>query len=291
MLLNRFSEEEIRQVCKTHLETLELWLRRLITDKLRPIIGDDFLHTSYENNQYILGRDKRDRIRERASSDSERYPRMVDAALLDDIIDIICNQHHYRRYFSDAFQGHFIGNEHLRFLLSKLIEPRNRLSHANSISSRHAEKVICYTNDVVDSLKDYYASLNMQSEYNSPIILRIVDNFGNVTNAEHPTVFNRNISFRDNSKFHLYPGDTLTLEANIDSTFSLEECEIRWSWYSTKNPINRVMGEKLVLHISNSEVNNDFSIHCQIKSNKDYHRFGEYDDGWNLRYKIVPNVP
>lgn len=55
----------------------------------------------------------------------ERYPRQIDAALLDDEIRIICKQSLYEAHFGPALKGAFpLGNDEARNILSRLIEPR-----------------------------------------------------------------------------------------------------------------------------------------------------------------------
>jgi hypothetical protein len=53
------------------------------------------------------------------------------------------------------------GREEARTFLVRIMETRNSLAHVNAISSRTAEQVICYSNDIIDSLKHHYRDLGM----------------------------------------------------------------------------------------------------------------------------------
>lgn len=107
MLFHHLNEQEIRQTCKAHIETLELWLRKIVTDRLKPHFGENFLQTPDTNGNYILNSESRRKIVNRQSKEPDRYPRLIDATLLDELIDIICSQNNYKVYFSEAFRPFF----------------------------------------------------------------------------------------------------------------------------------------------------------------------------------------
>lgn len=169
-IIHTLTDSEIRSVCKERIEVLEHWLRRLIDDLLSQTYGNYLGHEDAQGNRLIRKR-LAEQIEERRRKESNRYPRIVDAILLDDAIDIVCNPQlfktHFRQPLSLAFPN---GENEARTFLTRLLAPRNHLSHANAISVRQAEQVICYTNDVIDSLKSYYGNINMQSQYNVPLI-------------------------------------------------------------------------------------------------------------------------
>jgi hypothetical protein len=291
MLFSRFSEQELRQESRIHLETLELWLRRLVVDQVSPVKGEGFLNSVDEKGNRFLKKDKIEKIENRMFKEPARYPRMIDAVLLDELIYIICHPEHYKNFFLLVFKRWFIGEAHVRHVLTTLVDPRNRLSHANAISLRQSEQIICYTNDIIDCLKEYYLVVNKSSSYNAPSIIRIWDNFGNVNVVQQPIVNLRVYSFTQNPKFFLRPGDVLTIEIEIDPTFPLNECKIYWNWptgYSI--PDNDAEKTKLILPLSNGDVSETCQIVCRVKSNKDWHRFGEHDDGCVFNYTVLPPI-
>ena len=82
--------------------------------------------------------------------------------LLEDAIYIICKpellKDHFRVPLAIAFPD---GREEARTFLNRILAPRNNLAHANAISTRQSEQVVCYSNDVIDSLKQHYRAIGM----------------------------------------------------------------------------------------------------------------------------------
>jgi hypothetical protein len=175
--------------------------------------------------------------------------------------------------------------------LRRLLEPRNHLAHANSISARQAEQVICYVNDTIESLKKYYRGLGMQKEYNVPLILRVTDSFGQVfTRSQFSNVHDGGIfmSFMTRPELFLRPGDTLTVEVEIDPSFDPSTYQLAWrSAKQLTTPIPP--GPKAVISITNKQVGQQFDVQCQLTSNKDWHRMHMgADDFLFLAYKVLP---
>jgi hypothetical protein len=178
ILFSSLSDSNIRSICKQKIEALEHWLRRLIDDTLTPIYGDYFSHEDANGNRLIKS-SLATQVAERQLREPLRYPRKIDAVLLDDAIEILCKPELYKNHFRAPLAHAFPdGREEAKTLLSRILAPRNNLTHANAISARVAERIICYSNDVIDSLREHYKSLNMQQDYDVPLILRITDSFG-----------------------------------------------------------------------------------------------------------------
>lgn len=156
MLFKGMNDAEIRQICKERIETLEFWLRRLVDQEFLKIDLNYFNFLDEKGNR-LIKKNISDKVIERRSHEPERYSRYIDATLFDDLITIICNPSNYKANFEKYFIKNFaFGNEVLRFYLHKIYEPRNNLAHANPISLRQAEQIICYVNDILESIKDYY---------------------------------------------------------------------------------------------------------------------------------------
>jgi hypothetical protein len=120
--------------------------------------GGNYLDAVDNGGSSILPLKRVTSIKDRQAAEKERYKRVIDAALLDDLITIICHPSLYKPIFIKYFQASFPnGVNELRNVLNKLIDPRNRLSHANPITHRQAEQVICYSHDIIDSIKNYYS--------------------------------------------------------------------------------------------------------------------------------------
>ena len=210
---------------------VELWLRRLVQEQFEQQYSNDILKAKNAAGEFVLNKEVREHIEKYLRGRPGRYNRPVDAALLDDLITIICKPNTYTSCFATALAGAFpLGNEEARHFLKRLLAPRNNLSHANAISIRQAEQVICYSNDVVYALRDFYAMKGKADAYNAPRILRMWDSFGHMEHAQaahanQPHKFD----YSDDPASHLRPGDTLTIEIEVDPSFSDEGFTVKWS--------------------------------------------------------------
>ena len=287
----KFTDSEIRSICKERLESLEYWLRRIIDEILNPIYGDYLSYVDQHGNKLIKNEITKS-LKLRKDAEPHRYPRLIDTVLLDDAIDIICNPNLYKKHFCEILKYSYPdGRDEIRTFMKKLIPARNSLSHANPISIRQAEQVICYSNDIIDAIKNYYTLKNMDNEYNVPLILKVVDSFGNVfhrsqMNNVHDGGIGKN--FMTEPEFYLRVGDVLTLEIEVDPSFSVDEYSIKWA--SAKGFSNSVGNEKkVIIHITEKQVAQSFDVQCRITSNKDWHRMHlGADDFMILHYKVLP---
>jgi hypothetical protein len=283
-------DSEMRSVCKDRIETLEYWLRRLIDDNLSKVCKNYFEFKNEDGN-FLIKKEIRDIVSKRLKEEPERFSRLIDAILLDDEIKIICNPILYLNYFSKALKEAFPeGKEEARTFMKRLIYPRNCLSHANPISVRQAEQIVCYANDIIDSIKNYYTENNMNNEYNVPLILKMIDSFGNIVYRNQMIPFNDGAimqSFIKVKKCELRPGDTLSVEVEVDSSFDIDGYSIKWSVQNDVIPD----GKKAVICITENHVSTDCVIGCRITSNKNWHRLGcGADDLMALHYKVLPPI-
>lgn len=290
-MYHKLTDSEIRSICKEKLESLEYWLRRAIDETLTFAYGDYFTHTD-PGGIKIIKTDLERKSRARQMAEPGRYSRLIDAVLLDEVIDILCNPELYRKHFKPFFAEAFPdGREEARTFLKRLVPIRNSLSHANAISARQSEQAICYTNDILDSFKTFYRSNNMGNEYNVPLILKVVDSFG--------SVFHRNqmggahdggiaMSFTEQPNNYLHVGDILTIEIEVDPSFSEDEYQITWA--SAKGVSNTLSkNKKVAINITERQVAQSFDIQCRITSNKAWHRMHMgADDFMILYYKVLP---
>lgn len=292
-LISHLAEAEVRRLCWEKIEVLEHWLRRLIDDTLQPKYGDYFSGSDVEGNRIIKKSIAEGAIARRAR-EIQRFPRVIDALLLDDAIDIICNPQLFKDNFREALKQAFPdGRDEARTFLKRISSPRNNLAHANAISSRQAEQIICYTNDVIESLKSYYRQIGMQETYDAPLIIRVTDSFGNsYSRSELSNVHDGGIckAFMDVPEMHLRPGDLLTLDIEIDPTYDPASYSI--SWNSTKPWSNEIQsGRKVAIPITTRQVAQEFGVQCRIISHRDWHRMEMgADDFLLLWYKVLPPV-
>lgn len=289
----KLTDTELRSICKEKIESLEYWLRRLIDEILTASYNNYFDYRD-EHGNYLINNGIKGTLNKRKTDEPERYSRLIDAVLLDDSIDIICNPTLYKKHFSDALNDAFPdGREEAKTFLKRLVYPRNCLAHANPISVRQAEQVICYSNDVIDSLKTFYQRNNMKTEYNVPLILKVTDSFGNVMyRNQFSNVHDGGImaTFYNESKFFLRPGDVLTIEIEVDPSFSEDEYTITWGsakGFSAPLPQEK----KAIINITNKQVASQFDVQCRITSNKEWHRMHlGADDFLVMYYKVLPPI-
>lgn len=287
------TDSEIRAVCKEKIESLEHWLRRLIEDTLTPIYGDYFSYVN-ANGDRLIKNSLSQQVKNRRTNEPKRYPRNIDAVLLEDAVDIICKPNLYQSHFKKALDAAFPdGREEVRTFLNRLLIPRNNLAHANAISVRQAEQIICYSNDVIDSLKIYYRSIGMTNLYNVPTILKVTDSFGNVfTRSQFSRCHDGGImmNFLEQPQMFLRPGDILSLEIEVDPAFDFDSYSIFWS--SAKDLSHcHVNDARIIIPITNKQVAQEFDVQCRITSKNDWHRMHMgADDFLLIYYKVLPPI-
>jgi hypothetical protein len=211
------TEDQIRDLCKEKIESLEHWLRRPIDEKLSASHGDYFSYVDGAGNR-LIKKGIVDELEERLKKEPTRYVRKIDAVLLSDTIDIICNPQLYS-FFAPGLAFAFPeGRDEARTFMYRLLDPRNRFYHSNPISLHQAEQVVCYSTDIIEFLKQHYGAIGMQSEYNVPTILKFSDSFGNVYFRNQMIDWAGGVlmDLSDQPKNVLWPGDILTLEVEVD---------------------------------------------------------------------------
>jgi hypothetical protein len=127
----------------------------------------------------------------------------------------------------------------------------------------------------------------MENDYNVPLILRITDSFGKVFNRSqcYASPEGSILMNCDDKQGDLYPGDTLTVEVEVDPAYT-EDYELRWS--VAAEPITGA-GPKVAVHIANRHVGLQFGIVCTVVTKRDWHRMPlGRDDMMTLVYKVLP---
>jgi len=290
MPLHALGEAQLRERCRTLLEGLEVWLRRLIHDKLTEVYGPDYLTAKDGRGNEIIAVALSRELSRRQAREPARYPRPIDAADLKDEFGVICDPDLYDTVFKEALDHAFpAGREQAKMTLDRLLPPRNALSHVNPISVRQAEQVICYTGDVIESLKRYYTDRSMGRQYNVPSVIRYSDSFGT---SRHENEFRRQggdgsgfLLFDTDPTKYLRVGDVLSIQVEIDPSFDPDDYEVRWQMIGGGEPI---VGSHLRIEIQTGHVNERFEIQCYVTSKKEWHRFGGWDDFLAVRFKVLP---
>jgi hypothetical protein len=272
------STDEMRNVVRHQLETLERWLRRLIDDAIRAHYQGDF-------SALPIKKAIKDDVVGRRGHEPHRYPRDVDALLFDDLVTI-CHPQIYK-HFRDAVKGAFPnGVDEARTFLDRIIELRNPAAHANDITSHQAMRVMCYSTDVIGSLKAYYARNNLADTYNAPSFLRVFDTLGN--NAQVESTQWGEFRFNDTP---LRPGDIVHLEVQPDESFFEDSYRIQWTVCNVPRPLAPVVGRQFSLSVEDFHVTQDgLPIRCEIISNLNWHRHGTYDARFHVYYPVLPPI-
>ena len=284
------TEDQIRNLCKEKIESLEHWLRRLIDEKLSASHGDYFSYIDGAGNRLIKKRIV-DALEEQLRQDPTRYSRKIDAVLLSDAIDIICSSQLYSIFAPGLRFAFPEGRDEARTFMYRLLDPRNRLYHSNPISLHQAEQVVCYSTEIIESLKQHYGAIGMQSEYNVPTILKFSDSFGNLClrNQMSPdAVGGVMVDLSKQPTSVLSPGDVLTVEIEVDPAFDPTDYTIRWGC-STGFVEPIPSGPKTIIKIVTKHVAETRIITCHVVSNNEWHRMltGE-DDVLSVLYKVRP---
>lgn len=276
-------EEELRTICRNCIESMELWARRLIHDKMVESYGNNYVDYKNNNGEYIIKKEIREHIHKMISKSDKRFKRYVDTLFLNNLIYFLCNPKFYSNLFKEALDKMYPnGKDEVRTYLNRLINIRNSLSHANPISIREAEQAVCYSNDFIEGIKKYYEEKGMEKIWNVPRIIRVTDSLGNVfddiSEGYEENFFMANHNFRC--------GDTYRITVEVDSSFSRDEYEIRWN-FGKKEYINK---DTLVLKFDERDVSDYASVNCRVISNKNWHKFKYYDSEFYISFSVLPPI-
>jgi hypothetical protein len=285
MPLHKISSEELRTACRQKLETCETWLRRLIHETFSNSFGSSYFYSGIFNGNNLFRSDIRDHAGRRMREQPARYSREIDTLLLDHLVATLCKQDLYSEYFQTALRRAFPnGNAEARTFLGRLVSIRNALSHANPISVHEAERALCYCDDVIWSLKEFYREQNMAQEYNTPRFIRFSDSLGH---TEYPLNTQSEYDYRKHTS--LRPGEPIRLEVEVDDSFPPEEYTIEWVVSNIPNG-ESALGTSFVLEIQRRHVAERFYIVATLKSKEDWHRYLTFDDRLIISYKILPPI-
>ena len=282
--LAELRKEDRSAVARRHVESAELWLRRVIHHQFSKDHGADFLQIEGLINKKI-----RVSVQKRVEKNPGKYSRNIDATTFDQSIDIACNRNFFNSYFQEPLTiAYPNGHAEARTFLLRLKEIRDDISHGQNCSVRQLEQAICYSNDLIDSLKQFFLHIGMQQEFNVPSIVRFNDNLGNTSSLEDvpENVNSRFIDWRQSGNGNLNPGDTLVAEIEVDPSFRASEYTVSWHVFGHE----RGDGPVVRLIVENKHVNEQFELKFQIVCDRDWHRFHGCDEGLGLIYRVLPPV-
>ncbi len=279
------SFDDIRELSKRQIELFEHWSRRLIDEIFRDNYGNDYINTEVNVGQPLVKNEVRKRIEERKVDNPRRFPRDIDAILIEDIQYFITRQDLYKNHFKNVFESFYSGDEEIRSMLDRLIDIRNRLYHDNPISIRDAERVLCYTNDFIDVIKDYYMKLGKERDFNVPTIISITDSQGNasyrrdsaytweIKNVGKELIERHKKYYHDAITTSHRSGETYEIELEVDESFEPNSYSITWIMTLNYKRIMEGTGRKIFIRFTDEMVSYEPKIIVKLKTNKEWHRF------------------
>lgn len=291
-LLN-LPETQLRDLCRHHVDTFENWSRRLLDETLKSHYGADYFDHMVTDQQPLVKKEIKRRIEQRMADNPGRFPRKIDAILMEDIEYFLCRDDLYEKHFKSVLEPFFSGIAEVRKVLGRLIPIRNKLSHGNTISLHEAEQCICYTGDFIAVYKQHYAVLGKDKDYNVPVILRMKDSIGHdLIREDSQHLWELHCYGYSAPKISLRSGDEYKLWLEVDSSFDSSFYEIRWvvkQDYTTI--INKGTGSIIQFTLTNKNVSYAPEIVIELTTKRDWHRFHEIDDRVVLHFeRVLPPI-
>lgn len=279
-MLYKYETDELRSYCRSSIESMELWARRLIHEKLSQHYGEAYFNAVNERQEPIIKKVIRQKAERLMREQPKRFNRLVDTLFVDDIVYFLCHPSFYKPLFKEALDDIYPqGNDECREYLSRIVPIRNALSHANPISIRQAEQAICYSNDFVEGLKMYYEKKGEERIWNVPQIVKLTDSTGKIydgTNSETGLVF--------------HVGETYSVTAEIDVSFPRDSYKVSWLQMNGLEFDGYSDNNKLILTFTEADVRDTLFIRCNVTSNKTWHKRGYYDDEMCIWVTVLPPI-
>lgn len=280
----RFDENEIRNSAKETLESLEHWSRRIINDKLLEKYGSNYFDYKFENGEGLIKNEILRTIADRMRDNPQRFPRKIDAILMEDIAYFLCKDSFYKDFFKEILENNFSGQEEVRNRLTILKNIRNKLYHGNPISYREAEIAICYSHDFIDCYNAYYVKNGKDQEYNVPFFTKVEDSLGRCGYRDESKLEKLSLGVERN-KFR--PGDVYKIWVEVDASFPEDFYEVTW-WMHDKKVAT---GKEFVFKPTIEMVSSIQFVYCSLKTRRAWHKYGTYDDGFNVYIgEILPPI-
>lgn len=271
----RFSETEIRNSAKETMESLEHWSRRIINDKLVERYGKEYFDYKFENGEGLIKNDILKTISDRMRDNPKRFPRKIDAILMEDIAYFLCKDTFYNELFKGILENNFSGKEEVRNRIEVLKNIRNKLYHGNPISYREAEQAICYSHDFIDCYKAYYVRIGKEQEYNVPFFIKVEDSWGRCGYRDETKTEKLSLPY-NNEK--LRPGELYKVWVEVDANFPEDFYEITW-WMNDKLVAT---GKEYVFIPTVDMVASLQFVYCSLKTKRAWHKYRTSDDGFSI---------
>lgn len=278
--------DEIRSLAKRQIELFEHWSRRFIDEILKADYGPDYLNAQKPNGEFLVRGSIRSHVQSRKQSDPRRFPRDIDAILLDDVEYFLTKDELYNAYFKSVLEPFYSGREEVRRVMDRLVPIRNKLYHDNHISIREAEQVLCYTNDFIDVLKEHYRLQGREREFNVPVLLSLSDSQGNRIFRKQPlyTWEVQNVEadclahYRDNDFLDAIctshrSGERYEIEFEVDESFPPDTYAVEWMLTLGHSTVLRGTGTRVIVDFTEEMVSYKPFLIVTLTTNRTWHRF------------------
>ena len=104
--LSNLTETELRDLSRHHIDTFENWSRRLIDETFKKHYGNDYFDFMIKEEQPLIRSEIKKRIEQRMMDNPGRFPRKMDAILIEDIEYFLCREDLYNSHFKQC--KHFL---------------------------------------------------------------------------------------------------------------------------------------------------------------------------------------
>lgn len=286
-MYHEYTQEELRAYCRSCIESLEIWARRFVHEKMVEAYGPNYVEAQLPDGSPLLKREILNHISKMQAQNPGRFSRPVDTLFIDQIIYLLCKRELYLSLFKEALDFAYPqGSSEAQEFLSRLVPIRNALSHSNPISVRQAEQAVCYCHDFVEGLKEYYKSKGEEQVWNVPRIIRVTDSLGNT--FENPSDTHTQCSIFSITT-PMYCGDTYSVTVEVDPSFSPSSYKIFWVNNGAKDAR---FENKTTFSItfSTADVADWHGITCNIISNKEWHKYRFYDCSITVHLTVLPPI-
>ena len=251
-------------------------------------MGVNYFDLELAPNVPVVKKSIRDKTAQMMRSNPQRFHRKIDTLFLDEIIYLLCRNDLYKRFFKDFLDLIYPdGNAEARTYLNRLVPIRNCLSHSNPISIRDAERCICYTNDFIDGVKQYFYDKGEERVFNTPNAIKLNDSLGNEFQLNKDTMFESICINRTGTtqlhQFHL--GERYSAWLTLDPSFTPEQYTIEWHIECGRHLGN---DSRLDIEIAEDMIRERCPIYCTIKSTKSWHRYRGYDQQFAIVFQVLP---
>lgn len=283
------TETELRDLSRHHIDSFENWSRRLIDETFKAHYGDDYFNFMIREDRPLVRSEIKRRVEQRMADNPGRFPRKIDAILMEDIEYFLCRDDLYDSHFKAIFEPFYSGIAEVRKVIERLVPIRNKLSHGNTISIHEAEQCICYTGDFIGVFKQYYSTIGKERDYNVPVFLRIKDSLGNdFIREDSQYAWEMHFYGHSAPKIQLRSGDQYKLWVEVDSSFDSSFYEIKWIVkQDCTTLIRKGTGNVIDFALTNKNVSYAPEIVIELTAKRDWHRFHDIDDTIKLHYESV----